>query len=431
MHHRRPLRSPATRRLATLVTLAGALAGTAGTSLADSSYSLLARSYDTRGPQTVCQDFFCQVVITVPAAEDLDRRSGQLSSVNAPGRPPLWSEVVDARSSVAGVDAAARAKVGVQATDIAAGVAATASMASVFHSEASARLRLVYDVTVTISPPTDLGGGLFLGACRQQCDLAIDFLHQTTGRFSHAGDAPTGAYASFSETLRIDGQTRISGKAAIAPDPADGRRMTTSALGDWDASGFLPAQAGGSSTVLTFNHLQPLPGLVTSFSFQPSQQLAEWTGRYRLELEQAAGAGFSDPAAYRVGPGTSMAADFAHTSTFSVGRAVDPTGLADLSAASIRVQFVEVPAVPEPGSWLLMAAGLGWLGLRRGLGTMPRCAAPPRRGRSCPPPCTPTPLPCSTSGSARPTTLAMPRHGPSGFRRTTPSMRRSASASAR
>jgi len=368
MTHPTPVR-PAAAGLAAALALALALAGVAGPSRADSSYSVLARSYDTRGPQKVCHDFFCSSFTIVPPQEMVDRRGGLLRAIGAPGAAP-WDETVDATSSVAGVDAAARAKLGVQATGIAAGVAATASMASVFHSEAAAGLRLAYDVTVTIAPPAGWTGGLFLPACGLQCTLAIDFLHQTTGRFSHGGDAPAGAFASFSETLRVDGQTRITGKAAIAPDPTDGRRMATSTSGDWGAGDFLPSQPGSATTVLAFNHLQLLPGLVTSFAlapvdpFDPAPRL-EWTGTYRLELEQAAAAGFADPNAYRVGPGTSMAADFAHTSTFSVERVFDPTGAMDLGGATVSIQFVDVPAVPEPGTWLLLAAGLGLLGLRR------------------------------------------------------------------
>lgn len=354
-----PLQRQPGRRLLAAVAATGLLA--AGGARASSDYLLSTRAYDTRGPQSVCLDVFCRNVIILPPQVVTDQRSGLLSTVGAPAAD-VWEEVAEARSSLAGADAAARAKLGMRHGSIVAGVAASAAMSSVFHSEASARLRLAYEVTVTIAPPAGWTGGLFLPACGLQCSLAIDFLHQTSGRFSQRDDAVPGAFASFSETLRIDGSTRIAGQAHFAPDPADSRRMALTATGDWDAGDVLPPQATDTTTTIGFNHLQLLPGLTTSFQLDTGSLVPEWTGRFRLELDQAAAAGFTNPAAYRTSP-TGVSADFAHTSSFGLSRAVDPTGSTDLGDASVRLQFVALPAVPEPASALLLAMGglaLGW-----------------------------------------------------------------------
>ena len=343
-------------------TAVAGLVATGTPSQADGTYDLQARSFDTRGPQKVCLDFFCHGFVIVPPADVVDPQHGSFNVIGN-NQLPVREQSATAAAQVAGAAAAAHAKMRVDHHAIAAGVSASATMNGVFHSEATARLRAVYDVTVTLEA---VGvGALLIPLCGLRCDLAVDFLHQTTGRLVHTDSPAPGSFASFTERLQIDGNAQVHGTVDIRPDPADSSRMRASAAGDWQVDDFFPATTTGSATTHVFNHLHPLLHQTASFSWGGQANSVGWTGTFRITLDQLATAGFSDPQAYRVGSGTSMAADFAHTSTFSVGRLFDPTGTVDLSSASVNIQFTEVPAVPEPGTWLLLASGLGWLGLRR------------------------------------------------------------------
>ncbi len=357
-------RRPARAALVTAVALG--LAGLAGSSHADSSYALTARTFDTRGPTRVCNDFFCNTFTIIAPQEVIDQRAGPPVAANE-----RWAGQDSATSAIGDAGALARVKLQAREGDIQAGAAASAGISSVFHSAASATLRTEFVVRVEID--TD---GFILQTlaqlCGRNCPLTVDFLHHTTGRFISTGDAAPGSFARFSETLRISSPREpatddMVGEAAIVAGARSGAQPTPSATGAWSAGDFLAPQVDAQGASWQFSHFESIPRQLTEWG--PSDNGELLIGEYVVTLAQTAEAGFADPQAYRVGGGTSMAADFSHTSTFSLGRVYDPTGQIDLSGVPVTVRFIGISAVPEPGSWWLFAAGLGLGGLR-----LRRCA---------------------------------------------------------
>lgn len=343
------------------------LACVAGPSRAENTYELTARSFDTREPQRLCLDFFCNTYTIIPPQEDLAVRQSAFDPITPLGFDGIWQQTVSATARISDASAVATAKLAVFQGDLAAGVAATASMSSVFHSESRAKLKTTVAVTVELDGTGLIGALAYSGGGGV---LAVSFLHQTTGRFMVTGTPISGSGASFSERLHVEGSsntwtTGTQGTAAIIATSA-GNLPSTQTTGAWTLSDFQAPQQTGDATAWVFNHFETLPALSTQFKpAQSSDGQRALHGTFTMTLEQSADAAFNNPLAYRVGGGTSISADFAHTSTFSFGGIHDPTGHLDLSGVAVSLRFVEIPAVPEPGSWLLLASGMAWLGLRR------------------------------------------------------------------
>ena len=334
-------------------------------STASGNYDLHAAIWDTSDPRRVCQDFFCNVFIVVPPENDVDDKAGPMPVYFNPtvSAPDAEQRSESATATLAGISSNASAKLGIVATTVDFGVAASASKSSVFVGEARADLRTAYFVKVELRS-RDLLGSLTAGACAGGCSLAMDFLHQTTGRFAYSGAPGAGAVASFSEVLSIDGIVQASGEAFIEADPAAGNLPSPGATGDWSAGDFLPPQSNAAGTEWTFNHFTQITD--QRALFYPSGLLDEegnvvFSGQYLITVEQQAQAKFG-PFQYIVGTST-MSADFDDTSSFTPGRLYDPAGVLDLTGASVEVSFVSAP-VPEPETWAMFAAGLAWTGWR-------------------------------------------------------------------
>lgn len=226
--------------------------------------------------------------------------------------------------------------------------------------EARAELRSAYFVKVELRS-RDLLGSLTAGACAGGCTLAMDFLHQTTGRLAYSGVPGVGARASFAETLSINGLVQASGESFIEAGPPAGSLPSPGAFGDWSASDFLGPQSSAAGTEWTFNHFAQITDQRALFF--PSDTLDEegnvvFSGQYLITVEQKAQAGFG-PFEYIVGTAT-ISADFDETSAFTPGRLYDPAGVLDLTDARVDVSFVSATPVPEPATWAMFAAGLGW-----------------------------------------------------------------------
>jgi hypothetical protein len=353
--------------VASLVVCSGQALAALPTASAAAAYDLHAAAWDTSEPRRVCQDFFCNVSIVVPPERDVDDRVDTMSVFFSPTvvNPDAERQAESALATVGGVSGSASAKLAIEATSVDFGVAASAGKSSVFVSEARAQLQSRYMVRVELRA-RDLLGSLTAGACAGGCTLAMDFLHQTTGRFAYSFTPGAGARASFSEVLRIDGLARASGEAFIAVDPTAGNLISPGATGDWTTADFLPPQSGALGTEWTFNHFAQITD--QRAIFHPSTILDEngeevFLGQYLITVEQVAQAGFGT-FEYIVGT-TTMSADFDDTSSFTPGRLYDPAGVLDLSGASVQVTFVSAEPVPEPGTWAMVAAGLGWIGWRR------------------------------------------------------------------
>lgn len=333
---------------------------------ASATYDLHAAAWDTSEPRRVCQDFFCNTFTLVPPERDDDDRTGALAVTFIPSivNPDAERQSDSALATVGGVSGNASAKLAIGSPSVDFGVAASAGKSSVFSSEARAELRTAYRVLVELRT-RDLLGGLTAGACANGCTLAMDFLHQTTGRFAYSFIPGSGARASFAEVLRVDGLVRSSGEAFIAADPAAGNLPSPGATGDWTAADFLPPQSGAGGTEWSFNHFAQITDQRALFF--PADQLDEngnlvFSGQYLITVEQQAEAGFG-VFEYIVGSAT-MSADFDDTSSLTPGRLYDPAGVFDLSGASVQVTFASAQPVPEPGTWAMFAAGLVWTGWR-------------------------------------------------------------------
>ncbi len=265
-----------------------------------------------------------------------------------------------ATATLAGISSSASAKLGIASTTVDFGVAATAAKSSVFIGEARAELRSAYFVKVELRS-RDLLGSLTAGACAGGCTLAMDFLHQTTGRFAYSGVSGAGARASFSETLSINGLAQASGESFVEAGPSAGDLPSPGAAGDWSAGDFLAPRSTAAGTEWTFNHFAQITDQRALFF--PSDMLDEqgnvvFSGQYLISVEQIAQAKFG-AFEYIVGTST-MSADFDDTSSFTPGRLYDPTGVLDLTEARVDVSFVSAVPVPEPATWAMFAAGLGW-----------------------------------------------------------------------
>lgn len=343
-------------------------------STAAATFDLHAAASDTREPQKICQDFFCSVFVMVPPETDVDDRSGALHVLFNPAivSPDLERQSVSTHAELGGSSGNAAAKLAIHPTSVDFGVAASAGKSSVFVGEARAALQTSYIVRVQLHT-RELLGSLTVGACAGGCTLAMDFLHQTTGRFAYSYLPGAGARASFQEVLRIDGIARASGEAFIEADPSAGNQPSPGATGDWTAADFLAPQSAADRTEWTFNHFAEVTDQRALFF--PSDQLDEdgnivFSGQYLITVEQEAQAGFG-ALSYIVGTAT-MAADFDDTSSFTPTRLYDPTGTADLSRARVEVSFASAVPVPEPGTWAMLATGVGltaWRLRRRSAGS--------------------------------------------------------------
>jgi len=340
-------------------------------STAAGHYDLRAATWDTSDPRRVCQDFFCHQFIIVPPESVVDAKADAMPVYF---NPTIFAPDSERRSEsvtapLAGISSNASAKLGIVATTVDFGVAASAAKSSVFVGEARAELRSAYFVKVELRS-RDLLGSLTAGACAGGCELAMDFLHQTTGRFAYSGVPGAGARASFSETLSINGLAQASGVSFIEAGPTAGSLPSPGAAGDWSTSDFLGPQSDATGTQWTFNHFAQITDQRALFF--PSDRLDEegnvvFSGQYLITVEQQAQAGFG-AFEYIVGTST-MSADFDDTSSFTPGRLYDPAGVLDLTEARMDVSFVSAAPVPEPANWAMFAAGLGctvWCLRRRG-----------------------------------------------------------------
>lgn len=345
-------RWPAWRAWATAAGLAAGLAAQSGP-VAAAYGEVFARTFDTRGPQVVCNDFFCHSVTIIPPLDVSDGRSTtQLDTLSA-GRP------------AAGVQASARAVQRILGQTTISGAAAEATMVSVFQSEARARLRVSYIVDVDLDMASPIQAALIATACTPPgCRLGVDFLHQTSGTFVHAAVVP-GAQARFAESVQVE-QVQVAGEASITADPQRAGQVLLAAGGHWSAGDFLssatqprPGGAGPWDTVTltSFNHFQPILGATALFN-------EGGAATFHLTVEQTVDAGFGSAGAYSVGPST-IGADFSHTSVFSALRVVDPTGQLDLSGVGLTLRFSDVTPVPEPAAAWLLLAGLPLIGTLR------------------------------------------------------------------
>jgi PEP-CTERM motif len=386
--HTTPSHQPAAAALAAAIALS--LLAASPASRAASVYAVTATTFDTRGPQTVCQDVFCSKVIIVPPAVVTDAKSDRLSPEMQDaldnGEKSLiqhstWSKSVDANSRLAGASGTATARIGYENGWVSAGVGARASIDSVFHSQANASLLTTYIVDVILERQGLAGDLVFANG---GAVLAVDFQHQTTGQFTWTGQPVPGAQATFGETVRVAGtgaqtsRAEMQGQASVTSGPVVGAGPTAQASGAWSPGDFHAPLLGDDDTAWTFNHFHTLPGVIARFFIQDETMdggdIDVLVGRFEFTLEQQAGARFTDPSIYRVGGGTSIDADFAHTSRFGLGRVYDPTGRLDLSGVRAELRFRDTTAVPEPASLGLVLAALG-------LGAWRRRAA---MGRPCP-----------------------------------------------
>ena len=308
-----------------------------------------ARTFDTRGPQVVCNDFFCNSVTIIPPQVDLD------------GRSTTSLTELSASSQISSANARAQLVHREEPNhDIVIGSAAEATMVSVFQSEARARLRVAYTIDVDIQLRSLIDIAVASTACRNGCPLGLDFLHQTRGSFLHSAAVP-GANARFTESLQIE-STQVAGEAFIQAGLPGSGQMVYGASGAWSAGDFLPpvtepwSGGAGASDPLTrrgFNHFERIPGVTAIFRSGGSFL----TGTFHVVMEQSVEAGFGAAGAYTVTP-VLIGADFAHTSTFSVQRAFDPSGQLDLSGLELSVRLTDVTSVPEPATVVLWLTGL-------------------------------------------------------------------------
>ncbi len=367
------IRSSEHRRHAFLPVVAATLLAMSASALAEVPISsasgfttLHAAASDTSEPRRVCQDFFCSTFTLVPPESVVRDKATEMPVFFNPTivQPDLERRSESVLAPLGGASGSAAAKLAIGATSVDFGVAAAAAKSSVFVGEARAALRTEYSVLVQLRT-RDLLGALTAAACANGCTLAMDFLHQTTGRFAYGSTPGADARASFEEVLRIDGAVQASGEAFIAADPATGNGLTPGATGDWSESDFILQRADAAGSEWTFNHFKQITDQRATFA--PADQLDEdgnvvFSGRYVITVDQVAEAGFGN-FEYIVGTAT-LGADFDDTSSFTPGRLYDPTGVLDLSGAQVDVTFVSTAPVPEPSTWAMLAVGMG-VALRR------------------------------------------------------------------
>ncbi|WP_150047916.1 hypothetical protein [Methylomonas rhizoryzae] len=340
---------------------------TAQQALASTRYETYARVYDSSGPRTVCNDFFCSSTTVIPPVDIVDRHSGAEPNPSSPAGVSIHSNA----NAVVGLAGATATSViydtGLIRDAIKIGVSASSQRSGYLLGEAHARAEITFGITVEFNFPDDP----FLAAhavshCGGGCPLAMDFQHQTTGRFSFSGVPGQGAEAYFSETLSMDSGANLSGEASIAADPLNGNSLTPGVNGLWSASDFYPPQTGTGGTELAFNHFESITNQFSIFSVNFCTELNTGLcllGNYTVSIEQAAAAGFSGNSEYTTGGG--VTSDFAHTSEFSPVRLYDPSGLLDLSNAQVNIRFFDPAPVPLPGAFWLFASALGAFSLKR------------------------------------------------------------------
>lgn len=262
------------------------------------------------------------------------------------------------------------------------GTAAIARSWGNLSGSAHARMQVAFDLKVRFVAPSDpigaalwsasmaaAGCGFLLG-----CTLTTDFTHDTHGRIAYA-PMVTDRQASFEEHLTIAGSDSIgvAGKVTLGFNPSGGRDAVVGLTGAWghnDLTTLYPATSSqlglypagdprntlddplGTLAGFDLAHLEIMNGRPAVYSLtSPVSGILEGVYRVTLDQEAIAAEGSSS---YNF---SLLAVDFAHTSTFNVGRVADPTGRLDLSLASLELSFVPVP-VPEPAAAVLMLAGL-------------------------------------------------------------------------
>lgn len=110
-------------------------------STAAGSYDLRAATWDTSNPRRVCQDFFCNVVIVVPPESVVDAKADAMRvSFNPTILSPDSNLSESVTATLAGISSTASAKLGIVATTVDFGVAATAAKSSVFVGRSSGRV---------------------------------------------------------------------------------------------------------------------------------------------------------------------------------------------------------------------------------------------------------------------------------------------------
>ena len=334
---------------------------------ASTSYETYARAYDSYGPRTVCNDFFCNSTTVIQPVDNVEQHSGTAPNPSNPNGVSINSN----SNASAGLAQASATSViydtGLTRDVIKIGASASALRSGYLLGEAHAKAKINFGVTVELTLPTDsILLAVAVSHCGFGCPLAMDFQHQTTGRFSFSGNPGQGAEARFSETLRIDSGVNLTGEAFIAADPLNGNNLTPGAHGLWSASDFYPPQSNESGTELTFNHFETIPDQFSIFSVNYCTEGNTGfclLGDYTVSIEQTATAGFGSNSGYTFG---GLSADFAHTSEFSAIRLSDPSGLLELSNPQITIRYLDPAPVPLPGAFWLFASALGFIGLKQG-----------------------------------------------------------------
>ena len=337
---------------------------------ASTSYETYARVYDSSGPRTVCNDFFCSSTTVIPPDDVVEQHSGL----------ELYDSNAQVRIGLASANASTRLHSDpFNFGSIKIGASASGQRSGYHLGEAHAVTSLDYRIQVNIAIPTDpIIGPLATSLCApplRGCQLAVDFQHQTTGLFGFSGAPGLGAEARFSETLHMNSGATLAGEAFISTDPLNSRTMTHGATGLWSDNDFFPPYDrtglpwGGSGTEMRFNHFETIPNQFSIFTVNPCTDVAGvdslcLTSEYAVTIEQTANAGFGGHSEYTTGGG--VYADFAHTSEFSAVRLFDPSGQMDFSNAQISFQYIPTAPVPLPGAFWLFASALGFIGLKSG-----------------------------------------------------------------
>ena len=329
---------------------------------AATSFETYARVYDSFGPRTVCNDFFCSSTTVIPPADIDDQHSG--SEPN-----PVLAPINSNADAVVGFTQANATAViydpAISPAAIKIGVSASAQRSGYVVGEAHARAGITFGITIE-SPLNDpILTALATQLCTTGCALAMDFQHQTTGRFGFSGVPGQDAEAHFSETLSMDSGAHLTGEAYIAADPLNGNNLTPGANGVWSVADFYPPQSIRDGTELAFNHFETISNQFSIFGIRecrgPDGDFC-LSGNYTVTIEQIATAGFGSNAQYTTfGEVTS---DFAHTSEFSAIRLYDPSGDFDLSNAQINLRFFDPAPVPLPGAFWLFASALVFFSLK-------------------------------------------------------------------
>lgn len=237
------------------------------------------------------------------------------------------------------------------------GVAAAARSQGNRVGSARASVFIDFEITVEIQMPGTLSDPIYgplVTFClvNNSCDLSVDFLHQTTGRFSYSSFLTSDAGAQFSESVSINGRgsagvATVSGTQRAGSDP-----IAIGVGGAWQLDDFLPDTGAPGEGALVFNHFAFIDGVQRRF--EPANKVRAYTAIYIVEIAQEAIAGFGS-SDYAFG---SVAADFAHTSRFSVTGIHDPVSGLDLSGLDVKLSFRDLTTVPLPAPIGLLAPAL-------------------------------------------------------------------------